>query len=103
LPPTFIADALTAEVHQVLSLTHARAILEALESARDGRSARWLDIQVIGESGAPKTVFTTLNRLAEVGWASPIGRKGARVWTITDRGRRALEFARSGDSLEDGH
>jgi hypothetical protein len=102
LSPTFITDALTQEVHQLLSLTHIRQILEALESAPDGRTARWLDVHVVGEAGSAKTAFVGLNRLAEAGWAEARGRKGARVWVITERGRAALNYARSGDSIGKG-
>lgn len=99
LPRTFIEDALTQEVHALLSLAHAREILQALDSSSDGRTARWIDVNVIGESGSAKTAYVTLNRLARVGWAQSQGPKGSRVWTITERGRRALAYARQGDSI----
>jgi len=102
LSRSFVADALTQEVHELLSRTHVRPILEALGATADGRAARWVDIHVVGESGSPKTAFVTLNRLAKAGWVVPRGPKGSRVWTITDRGRRALEYSRQGDSIGNG-
>lgn len=102
LSPTFVADALSQEVHEILSLTHVRPILEALDAAPEGKSARWIDIHIIGETGSPKTAFVTLNRLAKVGWAVSRGPKGSRMWSITDRGRRALKYSRQGDSIASG-
>lgn len=99
LSRTFIDDALTEEVHQLLSSPYVRKILEALEIAPDGLTARWIDIHVVGEEGSGKTAYVTLNRLGEAGWASYRGPKGSRVWSITDRGRRALGYARNGDSI----
>lgn len=99
LSPTFVAEALTQEVHQLLSLGYVRQILEALADAPDGRSARWLDVHVVGDTGSPKSAFVSLNRLAEAGWAASRGPKGSRVWSVTDRGRRALEYARHGDAI----
>lgn len=100
LSPTFVADTLTQEIHELLSLVYARRILEALEEAPDGRSARWIDVHVVGDSGSPKSAFAGLNRLEIAGWAVPKGPKGSRVWSITDRGRRVLNYAREGDSLK---
>jgi hypothetical protein len=99
LSEKFIADTLTQEVHQLLSLTHLREILEALEDSAAGRSARWLDVHVVGDQGSAKTAFVTLNRLAEAGWVTSKGPKGSRAWVISDRGRRALAYARAGDSI----
>lgn len=99
LSPTFVADALTQEVHELLALAHVRDILEALDSSSEGRTARWIDIHIIGESGSPKTAFANLNRLAAAGWALHQGPKGARIWKITDRGRKALEYSKKGDSF----
>lgn len=101
LLPRFVAEALTQEIHQLLSLAYVRQILEALDDAPTGRTARWIDVHVVGDAGSPKSAFAGLNRLAEVGWAVPKGPKGARVWSISERGRKALAYARNGDSIED--
>lgn len=76
-----------------------RKILEALETAPSGLTARWIDIHVVGEGGSGKTAYVTLNRLGEAGWASYRGPKGLKVWSITERGKAALEYARRGDSV----
>ena len=99
LSRTFIDDALTQEVHQLLSSPYVRKILEALESASNGLTARWIDVHVVGEEGSGKTAYVTLNRLGDAGWASYRGPTGSRVWSITDRGRKALVYAREGDSI----
>lgn len=102
LSPRFVAEALTQEIHQLLSLEYGRRILEALSVAPAGRTARWIDLRVIGESGSSKSAFVTLNRLKEAGWAESVGPKGSRIWSITDRGRKALAYARAGDSIGNG-
>ena len=99
LSRTFIDDTLTQEVHQLLSSPYVRKILEALDAAPDGLTARWIDIHVVGEEGSGKTAYVTLNRLGDAGWASYRGPTGSRVWSITDRGRKALVYAREGDSI----
>lgn len=95
----FVKEALTQEVHRLLSLGYAREILDALAAAPQGRSARWIDVKVVGEEGSSKTAFVLLNRFLDAGWAIPKGPKGSRIWSITDKGRHALEYARQGDSF----
>lgn len=102
LSRTFIDDALTQEVHQLLSSPYVRKILEALVTARDGLTARWIDIHIVGEEGSGKTAYVTLNRLGDAGWASYRGPRGSRIWSVTDRGRKALLYAREGDSIGNG-
>jgi len=99
LSPAFVLDTLTQEVHQLLSLAYVRQILEALSESPKGLTARWIDVHIVGDTGSPKSAFVSLNRLAEAGWAASKGPKGSRVWNVTERGRKALGYAREGDTL----
>ena len=100
--PTFLREALTQEVHRLLSLQYARPILEALEANPGGQDVRWLDVKIVGTAGSARTAYVVVQKLSEAGWLAPKAGSKPQLWVLTPRGRDALHFARQGDSIGKG-
>jgi hypothetical protein len=100
--PTFLQEALTQEVHRLLSLQYARPILEAMEAHADGVTTRWLDVHVVGDGGSAKTAYVVVRKFEQAGWVAPRKGPNGQLFVLTSRGQEALGLARRGDSIGNG-
>lgn len=81
--------------NRILGRKYVRPILEGLEREPSGMSFRAIDVKIIGERGSPASGSKTLRKLLDVGWIDNLD----GVYVITEKGHKALNYARQGDAL----